>query len=495
MSTVAVTAARRRLLTGITGTLATYPHLADAEASRSFLNGVADALPQPPPAWGHPLSRPHLADLVRLCAATDGAMEALADSLATIGLTDRQLAPLRRLVDEWNARRLYPAGDWSALHAVLSELPADEVARDVGEVTDGRQQSVPAHCGTAFAVFTDLTGVNTRPDGLAPSLLLLELLGHRLREQDAAKAEAIRRWLRDQPIGPRTREALRSAARTLAATAPRAGPDCYLLIQLEEESPDGSSYYVRSWQHSNPQRWTPVPGSRRVVPRERLARAVAYRVKEAESDWAATTHTVRLEFLLPWSLLDEPVDRWLAEADADPPVTLGMRYPVVVRSLDRMRTPQWHRSWRRRWRMLAEHTAVSEPRWSVPDGPDYLSRLQADLLEDERVVALVLSEPPGHADGLGRRELIAAMRAGLPIVVWNRADGAHEAFRDVVGRLFADRGLVNLPVNTQQWRLNAVRDPRSSDSHALHDLAVLWDDPGRQPDTSGLASGLGGGGR
>ncbi len=201
-----------------------------------------------------------------------------------------------------------------------------------------------------------------------------------------------------------------------------------------------------------------------------------------EADW------VRVEFLLPWSLLGHPVEHWLTDGHE---YLLGHKYPVVVRSLDRLERPSWRRDWTRRWRAL-QHAVT----WPSCDGIAWLAldntslgELDGEVLHvrgrDGEVRAWLDERPRTTALGLGlafaydpqspKRALCLkeAVCEGVPLVVWRRDGGDPvELVRrasEVVGAQFSE-----LPDHMRRWRRTAARDnPNDMHNH----LTLLWDDP------------------
>lgn len=197
---------------------------------------------------------------------------------------------------------------------------------------------------------------------------------------------------------------------------------------------------------------------------------------------------VRVEFLLPWSLLGHPVEHWLTDGHE---YLLGHKYPVVVRSLDRLERPSWRRDWTRRWRAL-QHAAL----WPSCEGIAWLaldttspSTLDGEVLHvrgrDGEVRAWLDERPETTALGLGlafaydprspKRALCLqeAVCEGVPLIVWRRdgGDPAELARRasEVAAAQFSE-----LPDLMRRWRRTAARD-NTEDMH--NHLTLLWDDP------------------
>jgi hypothetical protein len=104
------------------------------------------------------------------------------------------------------------------------------------------------------------------------------------------------------------------------------------------------------------------------------------------------------------------------------------------------------------------------------------------LVADDTLVALVLSEPPGAAGRTGTREIEIAIRCGLPVVIWSRQEPSPGAFADAI-RAFVESGVAELPDRARRLRLEALLlRPDERERHLGRHLALLWDDPERQPE-------------
>jgi hypothetical protein len=75
-----------------------------------------------------------------------------------------------------------------------------------------------------------------------------------------------------------------------------------------------------------------------------------------------------------------------------------------------------------------------------------------------------------------------ALRAGCPVIIWNRVvDSSDSSFRSVLDEL-QDRGIRNLRDQLAERRREAAAlDPQYRDQHPCYHIAVLWDDPDRKP--------------
>lgn len=439
----------------------------------------------------HTELRLQVVELVHACAQLTDGVRVLVDIVEHLEPGTDDVRDLRRLRDEWEAADVLTETDWGELRPALETLHPENLLVLFQRATRHRLPAPPPWCGNAWQAFVNLAGQNAGPEGVPPSMAFLSLLEDqvdervnrliRLRNRRVASAQGLGGQL------DRVRTALRKGdEQPQDSTA-------YLVIQVEPRlDPDGpqdlytlSSY--RQWHggevlHSR-------QGEARAVHRHELEREVEQLIEEMETEWSDRTGTVVVEFVLPWELLNAEVDWWRKEINSDRPTVLAMDYPVVVRSLERLRTPRWHRYWRQRWQQLQTQPTSSTVHWSSPSGEDYFTRLETELKGDDRIVSLVLSEPPARPGETGQQEVMAALRAGLPVIIWHRADCSSEAFREAVTRLVSDAGLAELPTRTKELRQQVLlTEPERRIDHIGRHLAVLWDDPARRPGQLGAPS-------
>lgn len=256
----------------------------------------------------------------------------------------------------------------------------------------------------------------------------------------------------------------------------------HLVLMVEPDPIHPDLYTLSSWRQDDPGVWPPPAGDVKIIPAEELERSVDEIVVDAEREWAEKTEPVVLEFVLPRELLAAPVHLWRKEGDSGDPRPLYLDYPVVVRSLERMKSRQWHRVWRRRWQALEHDPAHANLTVVAPDAS--LDEVAA-AADDPSDVALVLLSPPARQSEPGDL-FTSALRSGFPVVLWHpHAD--EESLRRAIDELTGDGGLVNLPGRLRDARLATEKSQKNSSANLMRDLVVLWDDPER---IIPLASGL-----
>lgn len=447
----------------------------------------------------HSALRLQIAELVHVCAGLPGAVAALIEVVEHLEPGTAEVADLRCLADEWEAADTLSDEDWSGLRPVLEPVCPSNLAWLYQRATEHRLPGPPSWCVNAWHAFVHLAGQNAGPDGLPPNMLFLALLELEVEPDAADRIRTRNRQLatahdltaqfdeRRLQLAAGKDEPTESTAYLVIQVEPELGPE----DDLDDDAGAPQRYalsHARQWHGGGS--WHSRPGRRHQVRREDLEREVERLIDQMESEWWDRPGTVVVEFVLPWELLNLEVDWWRKESGSPRPTALAMDYPIVVRSLERLRTRRWHRAWHERWRQLQSEPASSLVHWSRPAGQDYFTRLESELKSDKRVVSLVLSEPPTRPGRAGQQEVEAALRSGLPVVIWHRADCTTAEFREAVTRLISDGGLAQLPMRAKELRLEALRlEPELRDNHIGRYLTVLWDDPERRPDPPGSSSG------
>lgn len=434
-------------------------------------------------------------EIVRACLDEDGDLGTLIQVLTLFDPAAAQLTQLERLRCELDAIELLSSTDWAELRMPLSTTRPRSLGR-LYQSASSHQLAMPPHwCVSAWDVFIYLTGQNAPPRGLPPNMLFLALLEPEV-ETDLRALIRLRNQREASRLGltgdlDRRRVAVNAGGGSVL-------PFVYLVIQVEPDLEPGSAGYTvshyRQWHGAeswHSRLWGQVAG----VPYDGLEESVELIIRRMEVEWSHRRAEVAVELVLPVTLLNEDVAWWRKERASAylPQKVLAMDYPVVVRSLDRLRQPEWHRAWRLRWNRMQAEPAHSRVYRSEPDGDAYLTRLEADLNADPRWTTLLLSEPPTAVNDWGLSEMMTALRAGLPAIVWHRERPSDDRFWEEIQGMTADGKVARLPVHARQSRLDALRlAPPHLDDHAGRHLVVLWDDPDRTPELRQPADTMGG---
>lgn len=479
---------RNELIVSIVDALQGSATVSQGSSREVWRDLLAGELATPVEPFGGDRLRPWLLQVVKECTAVGDGLACLVRSLEYVEQQSATVAELWPLVDEWEAVDFFNNADLAHLRPVLLAMGSTDLAVMARRASRSRVQELPGWCQTGWQVFLRLAGENSPAGELPPSMAFLALSADRLMEDGQADAaEVLRRFNRTQALSLGMEGLLSDWQHSdFPQPAPSLVP-AYLMIQFEPDRIETDRYHLSHWRQSDSEGWHPVRGETVHLGREELPGAVERLIEEAEEKWADLRQPVILEFILPWELLNEPVEWWSKESGSEAPTPLVMDYPVVVRSIERLQRAAWHRPWHHKWRQLRERPADSHSHWSSPaEDEAYFFHLERELKEDRHAVCLVLSQPPGDDSGTGRREILAGLRAGVPAMIWHRSDCADPKFQDAIGEILQDRGLGSLAERVGEWRKDALAlGPGAWDGHVGRHLAILLDDPERKPSPPG----------
>jgi len=458
----------------------------DSPSARDLLVGqIQDEISVALAVRNQAVARLHLADIVRACSHTAGGLPALAVVFAHLTRDAPEAQEILRLVDEWQGMELFSDADLSAVSSgCLETLTIRQVAGAYRAATQQRRSEVPRHCRNGFELFNHLAGLAASSDGVPPALRFLRLVLDLLPPPERGAVEAFtERW---------------AGGWGLEITVDRLdSPDestpAFLIIRIMP-TPDGQ-YLVSHWRQGPSRQWRPERQRDVEATRHRLEPIVEKLVDEAEAAWADAASSAQLRFILPFDLLDEPVEAWERESSPKSSTGLIFDYPVTISSLERIQARHWHRAWRNRWKTLTERPASTKVYTADPADGARAASVERDLKLVPEYVAMVLSEAP-RAGGVGEEELLAGLSAGLPVIIWHRLDCGDPDFRAAAEHLLgAGADLRLVPDRARQWMLRSMSftagdgepgdggaEPSDAGSSAAWKMAVIFDDPTRQVD-------------
>jgi hypothetical protein len=252
---------------------------------------------------------------------------------------------------------------------------------------------------------------------------------------------------------------------------------------MEEHPLFAGSYVITPWTQYRPGPWHPVQGEAQTARARDAGRVVDEMVGRAEAAWGARAdRRVQLEFALPLPLLNEPVEWWLSNLGTPGGTPLCMLYPVIVRSLDRMRRPRLHRVWRNRWATMASSPTINR-HWILED-PNARDTWNYQLQLDESISAVAFPSPPKMSSASAQDQLWIAVHAGVPVMIWDRREQRSAEFESLVD-LLAEGPPMRLLERLRIFRAEAAGiDGEGSSNHSRRHITILWDDPTHLVDIS-----------
>jgi len=429
--------------------------------------------------------RAQLIEIVNGCSGIEEGLPVLADVLEFLRPGTKECTEFRALVDSLPLRDVVSEAEQEWVRRQLEGISPPGLRAAVRRAA---RYVVPApHYADAAEAFFGLADFNAAPGELPPVVAFAELIA---AECDDRLAAQLRKWADGQAHRLRLDGALRDLR---ARVTPSVSGRLHLTIMISPDPVDEDRYEISHWRQDDPAEWPPPRGETVSTTSAGLENEVAKVVSAAEVAWSTRDAEAVLEFVLPRVLLDLPVHAWNTQRDIGEPQPLYLTYPTVIRSLERMSSPRSHRVWRRRWAAWTQEPSFERVYFCDREDTEDHHRLDA-ILSDEQWLMTVLTGTPPVSPIPGRDELFAALRAGLPVIVWHPTVSS-EVVREVVAWLAGSDDLGNLPALTRKHRLDALGNRSSSpDDGVIGDLVVLWDDPSRTLPLGGGGNGPAGGG-
>jgi hypothetical protein len=466
----------RRLTSQLVDALEDSPVISSPD-NRELLREALEASLGPLGLRDHARARSVFVDIIQACRKRRSGLAEFAASVELIAGRDPACHEVYRLIEQLQALSIEStlAQMWQPLSDALAAVPLSEVQSIILYVTDGRIGVLPTYCDKTWPAFIHLVGANSSPGNpVPPWVTFLELVRYRFSDDAGDLVRLLTRRL--ATTWGCTAELDRAGAQYDAEPA-RPTKAGVLTVVLSPDPTDPGSftlYTVHRWEDDVA---APVRDEDVTVRRDGLLNAVETAVARAEEDWAARSADLKIEFVLPLSLLNEPVEWWPKESsEGSLPAALAVYHSVVVRSLERLRRPSWHRRWLCRWDRLQAGSDSKILQGQDPGRPGHLRRLEAELA-DGSYVGVVLSRPPSP-DITEPQEIIVALRAGVPLIVWHRGGDSTPEVRKTIARLLKD--LRTVPEAATQLRREIERQ-QDGDSDSGRELSVLWDDAHRAP--------------
>ncbi|MGK5733328.1 effector-associated domain 2-containing protein [Streptomyces sp. URMC 124] len=392
--------------------------------------------------------------------------------------------------------------EWDELFRLLDGVCIPDLHRRYSDFLHARRlPTAPGHCSEPWTVFLHAATLNARPGETLPCFQVLQQL-LALGAEGPAQLRIVA-WAREHDPHPAAHRAgpwqqdspWPDGAPGAGGDAPSApspprgdsgvwDPPNYLIIRIRPLlAPDqGGDALLSHWRRLHPE--GQLRGADRRIDLGDAESEVRSLIRQAESEWAYLKSDLAIEFVLPQGLLGMTVERWRKVPFQGVDGVLGEDHHVVLRSLDRIDRRDLHGSWSRRWKDFTDGCA-GRVHWFPEDG-------RRHLLSDPPPAVAVLSRPPdGARSEEGREgeegpdgrpdELAAALRAGVPVVLWDRRDGLDPSFRTALRSLLNSRDLRGLPSLVKSLRISSGdRDPEEYFLVGRH-VALLWDDPNRMP--------------
>ncbi|URN06708.1 hypothetical protein LUW74_27575 [Actinomadura madurae] len=295
-------------------------------------------------------------------------------------------------------------------------------------------------------------------------------------------AHAFRGWVRRQVEAQGLDGVLFQRRRaSLTARSEPEPSENYLIIGCTPDALEPDRYLVTAWLQVDREPGNTLQCSDEALPLSRIPELLERLLTSDSLVVNRSNPELTIEFILPRPLLDHPFEQSRINI-AGLEHRIGIRYPVVVRSLDRMRLAAVHPDWRHKWGWLSENS-VDAPVCLVSRRGECDREELFSKLSTASTAVLALAFPPWGDASDEPDEHWVGLLAGVPVVAWCR-DGRDPArfAREVKELLAAD--LMKLPRRTRELRRQALAggpDGAGAGHLGLH-LTLLFDDAERVPE-------------
>ena len=192
--------------------------------------------------------------------------------------------------------------------------------------------------------------------------------------------------------------------------------------------------------------------------------------------------SLTIEFFLPSNLMCEEVDRWKISDPVDEEITLGIQYPIRLRSLERLELGYLYsylHQWREYWDEVKQHL----PKEADLKLFEHLSEMESFKWKSLKIKLkekIGLKITRAHPECIRKDLFRAILSATTPIAIWLRND--IPSWNQVT---FIDEILTRQPLRElcESVRYNREKADANGqiDKHLGYHLAVLWENPYRLP--------------
>ncbi|WP_441338438.1 VMAP-C domain-containing protein [Micromonospora sp. NBS 11-29] len=254
-----------------------------------------------------------------------------------------------------------------------------------------------------------------------------------------------------------------------------------VMVRLRPAGNNHRRYHVTMWRYVDADHVVPVVDDLEAVPWPDAEKRVQDTLVEQIRHLTAHERDIMIEFILPQELLNEPVHSW-ALWRSRRWETLGSKYAVVVRDLERLEDAESLAFLKRRWNTTARQFLRSGlASISCGDRRSHAA-MWAWFGAQPQLSTVALPGPPDAAPS--RVALEVALPEGVPALTWCGTRCQECAGDACPVRLFQD-GLQDWLADTRHdalpQRFLELRRAAAADGHWGRDLVLLWDDPRRRP--------------
>jgi vWA-MoxR associated protein C-terminal domain len=185
-----------------------------------------------------------------------------------------------------------------------------------------------------------------------------------------------------------------------------------------------------------------------------------------------------IEIFLPSHLMCMEIDRWKITDPIAEEITLGIRYPVRLRSLERLNPDYldvYHSDWQKCWdnvRVVLENESIQDIFEHLEDVESFNWKLLKIKLKEKIGLKVTCTHPKSMRKDLFR----AILQATTPVAIWIRNDIPDLDRVTAIDKILTFKPLRHLCESVRHTR--EIADAQTEEHLGLH-LAVIWENPYR----------------
>ena len=189
-------------------------------------------------------------------------------------------------------------------------------------------------------------------------------------------------------------------------------------------------------------------------------------------------YDLTIEIFLPSDLMCMEIDRWKITDPIADDITLGIKYPIRLRSLERLSLDyldsylsQWYEYWDK-----VRDILQNEPIQELFEHLQEMESFNWKLLKSNLNGKIGLKVTCTHSKAIRKDLFRAILIATTPIAIWIRTDIANLDQVTAIDKILTFKPLCHL---CESVRLTREQADAQTEEHLGHHLALLWENPYR----------------
>jgi NTP-dependent ternary conflict system VMAP-like protein/effector-associated domain 2 (EAD2)-containing protein len=454
------------------------PDVADAGKRELYVSVLVEQFPAILAVERHDTAAHDVFALVQACLRIPGALRVFWGFIKQFQTPDGFTHDLDAMVEAADPIDLLSGDDRGLLLEMLREADQGEIAAAYRYVMRSRQEEWLADTADLDLVVRRVESINAIRGRLPPIFTFVDYISHRSLAR--LKLE-LHDWMDEvaRHLHFAGDEAVRDLCRSTLDRLP-AARRYYFVAKIVPDEIEPERYFLSTWRQHADSPEEPTYEAETSAELPEVVRTVSELIARLPSEVSGLVEDLFVELILPRSLITAAADQWLMGDEF--PMEIGMIYPVVIRSLERLQRPEFHGRWAVKWQWLKEHDDIGREAVEVIEShsPEHARTLRGRLLAGEPPAAVIMRTPlPANtkltSDGFG-----AGLYGGAPVMIWCRSARFADELQAAVLTFIDSDGVMRLPQHIRQLRLAKINS--TDGDHLGRHIALAFEDFDRIPE-------------